>query len=97
MRRLTRRVQGRIGADTLLLGARVARIAECRRRTEDGLHPAHHLSRTAYHQDEVFNVIWHLKKQGYSEHTINFVRKSLLRIKGGCDFTNPDDVKAFIA
>ena len=90
-------MQGRIGADTLLQGARVARIAECRRRTGDGLHPAHRLSNTEYHQDEVFNVLWYLKKQGYSEHTINFVRKALLRIQGGCDFTNPDAVKVFIA
>jgi len=65
--------------------------------TEDGLHPAHRLSNSEYHQDEVFNVLWYLKKQGYSEHTINFVRKALLRIQGGCDFTNPDDVKGFIA
>ena len=30
MRRPTRRVKGRIGAGSLLQGARVARIAECR-------------------------------------------------------------------
>ena len=38
-----------------------------------------------------------MKKQGYSEHTINFVRKALVRIQNGCNFTDPDDVKAFIA
>ena len=64
--------------------------------TEDGLHPAHQPSGTAYRQDEVFNVIWHLKKQGYSEHTIDFVRKALNRIQSGCDFSNPDPVKGFI-
>ena len=48
-------------------------------------------------QGEVFNVLWYLKKQGYSEHTINFVRKALNRIKNGCDFSNPDAVKGFIA
>ncbi len=65
--------------------------------TGDGLHPAHHLSTLHTVKDEVFNVIWHLKKQGYSEHTINFVRKALIRIQNGCDFTDPDAVKVFIA
>jgi hypothetical protein len=36
VRRPTRRVQGRIGADTLLQGARVARLAECRREQKMG-------------------------------------------------------------
>lgn len=48
-------------------------------------------------QGEVFNVLWYLKKQGYSEHTINFVRKALIRIQNGCNFTDPDAVKVFIA
>jgi integrase len=48
-------------------------------------------------KDEVFNIIWHLKKQGYSEHTINFVRKALVRIQNDCNFTDPDTVKVFIA
>ena len=65
--------------------------------TGDGLHPAHHPSGTAYHQGEVFNVLWHLKKQGYAEHTIKNVGKALNRIQGGCDLSNPDDVKGFIA
>jgi len=65
--------------------------------TGDGLHPAHHLSTLHTVKDEIFNVIWHLKKQGYSEHTINFVRKALIRIQSGCDLSNPDDVKGFIA
>ena len=65
--------------------------------TEDGLHPAHHHSTLHTVKDEVFNVIWYLKKQGYSEHTINFVRKALIRIQNGCIFTDPDAVKAFIA
>ena len=58
---------------------------------------AHHLPTLHTVKDEVFNVIWHLKKQGYSEHTINFVRKALNRIQSGCDFSNPDAVKGFIA
>ena len=66
-------------------------------RTEDGLHPAHHLPDTAYRHGDVFNVLWHLKKQGYAEHTIDFVRKALNRIQGECDLSNPDSVKSFIA
>ena len=65
--------------------------------TGGGLHPAHRHSTLHTVKDEVFNVIWHLKKQGYSEHTINFVRKALIRIQNGCNFTDPDSVKVFIA
>ena len=38
-----------------------------------------------------------MKKQGYAEHTIDFVRKALNRIQSGCDFSNPESVKSFIA
>ena len=54
-------------------------------------------SRLNTDQGDVFNVLWHLKKQGYSDHTINFVRKALDRIQSGCDLSDPDDVKGFIA
>jgi hypothetical protein len=45
----------------------------------------------------VFEVLWDMKKNGYSEHTIKNVGKALNRIQSGCDLANPDDVKGFIA
>jgi hypothetical protein len=65
--------------------------------TGDGLHPAHHLFKTARHPNVVFEVLWDMKKNGYSEHTIKNVGKALNRIQSGCDLANPDDVKGFIA
>jgi hypothetical protein len=35
-------------------------------------------------KSEVFGVLWHLKKQGYSEYTIKFVRKALNVLEAGC-------------
>jgi integrase len=45
----------------------------------------------------VFGVLWHLKKQGYSEYTIDFVRKALKVLKDGCGLRDPETVKSFIA
>ncbi len=45
----------------------------------------------------MFGVLWHLKKQGYSEHTINFVRKALSVLEKGCGLSDSETVKAFIA
>jgi len=45
----------------------------------------------------VFGVLWHLKKQGYSEYTINFVRKALNVLEDGCGLQEPETVKDFIA
>jgi hypothetical protein len=38
-----------------------------------------------------------LKKQGYSEYTINFVRKALRRLEGICDLNDPELVKTGIS
>jgi len=65
--------------------------------TGDGLHPAHHSIKTARRPNVVFEVLWDMKKNGYSEHTIKNVGKALNRMQGGCDLSNPDDVKGFIA
>jgi integrase len=48
-------------------------------------------------QNEVFGVLWHLKKQGYSDYTINFVRKALKVLEDGCGLQEPESVKHFIA
>jgi len=48
-------------------------------------------------KSEVFRVLWHLKKQGYSEYTINFVRKALNVLESGCGLHDPEIVKIFIA
>ena len=48
-------------------------------------------------KSDVFGVLWHLKKQGYSEYTINFVRKALKVLEGGCGLHDPETVKAFVA
>ena len=48
-------------------------------------------------QNEVFGVLWHLKKQRYSDYTINFVRKALKVLKDGCRLREPEAVKDFVA
>jgi len=60
-----------------------------------GRHTDHLSTNTT--KSEVFNVLWHLKKQGYSENTINFVRKALNVVQKGCGLNEPEKVKAFIA
>jgi integrase len=45
----------------------------------------------------VFSVVWGLKKKGYSDHTIRFVRKALLVIEKGCGLEDPDAVAGWIA
>jgi integrase len=45
----------------------------------------------------VFPVLWGMKKQGYSEHTINFVRKALNVLLKGCGLDDPERVKNYIA
>ena len=48
-------------------------------------------------KNEVFGVLWHLKKQGYSEYTITFVRKALKVLEDGCGLRDPETVKGHIA
>jgi hypothetical protein len=48
-------------------------------------------------KSDVFSVLWHLKKQGYSEYTITFVRKALKVLEQGCGLGHPETVKIFIA
>ncbi len=35
-------------------------------------------------QNGVFGVLWHLRRQGYSEYTIYLVRKALKVLEDGC-------------
>jgi integrase len=65
-------------------------------RTEGGLRPAHRPPHTEYHQN-VFDVVWGLKKQGFSDHTIRFVSKALTVIEKGCGLDDPERVKSWIA
>ncbi len=76
---------------------RVARTAECRREQKVGY--GRHTDQTIPNttKSEVFGVLWHLKKQGYSEYTINFVRKALNVLEKGCGLSDSEIVKAFIA
>jgi len=48
-------------------------------------------------ENGVFPVLWEMKKNGLSEHTIKFVGKVLKVIEKGCGFSDPDAVKSFIA
>ena len=48
-------------------------------------------------QNEVFDILWGLKKDGYSEPTITFVRKALQVLEEGCELVDPNRVKALIA
>ena len=48
-------------------------------------------------KSDVFSVLWHMKKQGYSGDTINFVRKALKVLEDGCGLNDPETLKAFIA
>jgi hypothetical protein len=48
-------------------------------------------------QNGIFDVLWHLKKQGYSKYTTNFVRKALKVLDVGCKLRDPETVKDFIA
>jgi len=41
--------------------------------------------------------VWGLKKKGYSDHIIRFVRKALLVIEKGCGLDDPDAVTGWIA
>ncbi len=47
-------------------------------------------------KSDVFSVLWHLKKQGYSEYTITFVRKALKVLEDGCGLSDPERLKDFI-
>ena len=76
---------------------RVARTAECRleQKVGYGRHTDQPIPNTT--QNGVFGVLWHLKKQGYSEYTINFVRKALKVLENGCGLNDPERLKDFIA
>ena len=45
---------------------------------------------------ELFGVLWYITKQGYSEYTINFVRKALKVLEDGCGLHDPEIVNALI-
>jgi len=70
-------------------------------RTEGGLQPARQLPQqnAVYkpHENEVFNVLWEMKKNGREESTLNSTRKALLFIAKHSDLDNPEVVKGFIA
>ena len=57
-------------------------------KTEGGLLLAHRPPTTEYHENAGFGVVWCLKN-GYSYHTIRFVRKALLVIEKGCGLEDP--------
>ena len=78
------------GPSTTCGRTRVARIAGCRleQKVGYGRHTDQTIPNTT--QSDVFGVLWHLKKQGYSEHTINFVRKALKVLEDGCGLQEPE-------
>ena len=98
MRRLTQRGERANRGPTTSCGRiRVARIAECRleQKVGYGRHTDQPIPNTT--QNGVFGVLWHLKKQGYSEYTINFVRKALKVLGNGCGLDDPERLNDFIA
>jgi integrase len=46
---------------------------------------------------KIVEFLWHLKKEAYSEKTIDVYSKRLLQLANNCDISNPENVKEFIA
>jgi integrase len=46
---------------------------------------------------KIVEFLWHLKKEGYSQKTIDVYGKRLLQLARSCDILNPEEVKEFIA
>jgi hypothetical protein len=96
-------VKGRIGAESLLQGARVARIAECRLEQKVGYdrhtdHPQGYSDQFLQNIDsKIFKVLWEMKKNGLKEETIKNNRKLLTYLSKHVDLEKPEDVKGFIA
>jgi len=85
------------GPTTTCGRTRVARIAECRLEQKVGYGRHTDQPRLNTTKSDVFSVLWYMKKQGYSEDTINFVRKALKVLEDGCGLRDPETVKVFIA
>jgi integrase len=67
-------------------------------RTKGGLQP----TRQPYNcnppfSSEIFNLLYEMKKNAYSDYSINFTRKALTFLAKNCNLNNPDTVKTFIA
>ena len=46
---------------------------------------------------KIFDVLWSMKKEGYSDYTTNFTRKALSLLDKHCDLDNPESIKNFLA
>jgi integrase/rubredoxin len=46
---------------------------------------------------KIVEFLWHLKKEGYSQKTIDVYGKRLLQLARSCDILNSEEVKEFIA
>ena len=65
-------------------------------KTEDGLWPTRQPSRAETQpflmgkaiKGKIFDVLWSMKKNGYSDYTINFTRKALSLLDKHCDLDN---------
>ena len=96
LRRPTRRVKGRIGAGSLLQGARVARIAECCLEQKVGYD--RHTDHLQGYSDQflqntdskIFKVLWEMKKNGLKDETIKNNRKLLLYLSKHVDLSKPE-------
>jgi hypothetical protein len=78
LRRPTRRVKGRIGADTRLQGARVARIAECRLEQKVGY--GRHTDHPQWYATQIYPNTNH-DNLGYNEASDPRIFKVLWEIK----------------
>jgi integrase len=92
--------KGQTDADEVLPEARVARLAECRIKTEGGLQPTRQpfLATPLQNNGRLIEYEFYLIKNAYSKATIRTRVKILrLMLKHNVDLDNPEAVKLFIA
>ena len=73
-------------------------------KTKDGLRPRHQPARVetqpllngADVKGKIFETLWSMKKNGYSEYTIKFTSKALKLLNKHCDLNNPESIKLFL-
>jgi integrase len=48
-------------------------------------------------ESSILDVLWDMKKNGYSKYTINYTRQALQLLSKHCDLGDPESVKEFIS
>ena len=98
MKRPSCKWKGQTDADDVLPEARVARLVECHIEQKAGYNqPRQPYNCNPPFYNEIFNLLYQMKKDAYSDYTINFTRKALKYLAKHTNLNQPETIKSFIA